>query len=165
MALMMVQHLSGGAWGIFRRIFEASSRTLPLMLVLFLPVVLGIQALYPWAHADLVQSIEVLRHRQPYLNATFWIIRAAVYFAGWIAISMTLNRWSQRQDSGEVGVNLPIQKLCGFGLVSRMMAKLRSSRPLLKELNRGGSRLGRGWPRSAPKGRPRNPGEPKPPRL
>src|SRR5688572_28128144 len=26
MALMMIQHLSGGAWGVFRRIFEASSR-------------------------------------------------------------------------------------------------------------------------------------------
>ena len=37
MALMMIQHLSGGAWGVFRRIFEASSRTLPLMAVLFLP--------------------------------------------------------------------------------------------------------------------------------
>ena len=40
MALMMIQHVSGGAWGIFRRIFEASSRTLPLMAVLFLPVLL-----------------------------------------------------------------------------------------------------------------------------
>src|SRR5918999_5027479 len=42
MALMMVQHLSGGAWGIFRRIFEASSRTLPLLVILFIPVVLGL---------------------------------------------------------------------------------------------------------------------------
>ena len=39
MALVMIQHLSGGAWGVFRRIFEASSRTLPLLAVLFLPVV------------------------------------------------------------------------------------------------------------------------------
>ena len=41
MALLMIQHLSGGAWGIFRRVFEASSRTLPLMALLFLPIVLG----------------------------------------------------------------------------------------------------------------------------
>ena len=38
LALMMIQHLSGGVWGVFRRIFEASSRTLPLLAVLFLPV-------------------------------------------------------------------------------------------------------------------------------
>ncbi len=31
LALMMIQHLSGGVWGVFRRIFEASSRTLPLL--------------------------------------------------------------------------------------------------------------------------------------
>ena len=38
LALMMIQHLSGGSWGVFRRIFEASSRTLPLMALLFVPV-------------------------------------------------------------------------------------------------------------------------------
>ena len=38
LALMMIQHLSGGVWGVFRRIFEASSRTLPLLAVLFVPV-------------------------------------------------------------------------------------------------------------------------------
>ena len=51
---MMIQHLSGGTWGIFRRIFEASSRTLPLLRVLFIPVLLGMTTLYPWTHADLV---------------------------------------------------------------------------------------------------------------
>ncbi len=45
MALMMVQHLSGGAWGVFRRIFEASSRTLPLMALLFVPVLFGMGSL------------------------------------------------------------------------------------------------------------------------
>ena len=56
MALLMIQHLSGGAWGVFRRVFEASSRTLPLMALLFLPIVLGMGTLYPWTHADLVAA-------------------------------------------------------------------------------------------------------------
>src|SRR5690348_8000836 len=34
LAMMMIQHLSGGQWGIFRRVFEASSRVLPVCLVL-----------------------------------------------------------------------------------------------------------------------------------
>ena len=50
MALAMIQHLSGGSWGIFRRVFEASSRTLPLLALLFLPVVLGMGSLYTWTH-------------------------------------------------------------------------------------------------------------------
>src|SRR5262245_45181821 len=65
MALLMIQHLTGGAWGVFRRIFEASSRTLPLMALLFIPILLGLHALYPWTHPDLIQADEVLRHRVP----------------------------------------------------------------------------------------------------
>ena len=39
MALLMVQHLSGGVWGIvLRRPFEAAVRTIPFMAVLFVPI-------------------------------------------------------------------------------------------------------------------------------
>jgi hypothetical protein len=47
MAMVMIQHLSGGVWGVFRRVFEASSRTLPILVVLFVPVLLGVGSLYP----------------------------------------------------------------------------------------------------------------------
>jgi hypothetical protein len=117
MAAMMVQHLTGGAWGVFRRIFEASSRTLPLLAILFVPVALGIGTLYPWSHPDHVAADEILRHRAPYLNTMFWMGRAVFFFAGWIGLSMVLNRLSRRQDSGDVSVNLPLQRWCGFGIV------------------------------------------------
>ncbi len=117
MALMMVQHLSGGQWGVFRRIFEASSRTLPLLVVLFIPIAVGIHALYPWSHPDLVQADEVLQHKAPYLNTAFFFIRAAIYFIGWIGLARLLNNWSLRQDAGDVAVNLKIQRLSGAGLV------------------------------------------------
>ena len=65
MALLMIQHLSGGAWGVFRRIFEASSRTLPLLALLFLPIVLGMGTLYPWTHADLVRRTRSSGTRRP----------------------------------------------------------------------------------------------------
>ncbi len=117
MGLMMIQHLSGGAWGVFRRIFEASTRTLPLMVVLFLPVVLGMTSLYPWTNPELVAGDEILRHRAPYLNSGFFLLRAAIYFGGWIFIAMTINRLSKRQDDGDVSVNTTIQRLSGFGLV------------------------------------------------
>jgi hypothetical protein len=113
----MVQHLTGGAWGVFRRIFEASSRTLPLLAILFVPVALGIGTLYPWSHPDHVAADEILRHRAPYLNTMFWMGRAVFFFAGWIGLSMVLNRLSRRQDSGDVSVNLPLQRWCGFGIV------------------------------------------------
>jgi hypothetical protein len=116
-ALMMIQHLSGGTWGIFRRIFEASSRTLPLLAILFLPIVFGMHELYPWTHADLVEHDHVLQQKAPYLNTGFFLVRAAIYFASWIALSMVLNKLSLRQDSGDASVNMPIQRISGAGLV------------------------------------------------
>src|SRR5688500_17810151 len=117
LGLLMIQHLSGGAWGIFRRIFEASSRTLPLMALLFLPIVLGRGSLYPWTNADLVQQDEVLRHKAIYLNTGFFLVRALVYFGGWIALAWTLARLSRRQDEGDMSVNLRIQHVSGAGIV------------------------------------------------
>jgi len=116
MALMMIQHLSGGTWGVFRRVFEASARTLPLMAALFIPVIAGMTYLYPWTHDDLVKGDEIMRHKALYLNTGFFLARAFVYFAGWTAIAWTLTAWSKKQDEGDMTVNLPIQRLSGFGI-------------------------------------------------
>jgi len=43
MAFLMIQHLTGGMWGmVIRRPLEAAIKVLPLMLILFAPVVVGI---------------------------------------------------------------------------------------------------------------------------
>jgi hypothetical protein len=122
LALMMIQHLSGGAWGVFRRIFEASSRTLPLLMILFLPVLLGLDSLYPWRSDALVRTDHVVEHRHAYLNTGFFIARAVIYFAGWWGLSFLLNKWSQQQDNGDVAVNLRLQRLSAAGLVFYALA-------------------------------------------
>src|SRR6266481_8755188 len=51
LALLMLQHLTGGAWGlIIRRVLEAATRTLPLILLLFIPVVVGLNQIYSWTN-------------------------------------------------------------------------------------------------------------------
>ena len=117
MALMMVQHLSGGTWGVFRRIFEASSRTIPLLFVLFIPAFFGMGTLFTWTHPEHVQADEILRHKSLYLNVPFFIIRAIFYFAVWAGLAWILNRLSARQDTGDVSVNMSIQRWSGAGLV------------------------------------------------
>ena len=100
---LMLHHMTGGQWGLVsRRVFEASSRTLPIVALFFLPVVLGIPAVFEWSHEDVVQSNAVLRQKAPYLNVTFFIIRAVVYFAFWLMCVVLLNRWSAAQDRGTV---------------------------------------------------------------
>jgi len=119
MGLMMIHHLSGGAWGmVVRRVWEASSRTLPLLTVLFIPVVLGMNRLYPWTHAELMQGDEILRHKAAtYLNPTFFIARAAFYFIGWNLIAWRMTTLSRAQDEGNVDATRSMQWLSGGGLV------------------------------------------------
>jgi hypothetical protein len=118
LALAMVHHLSGGAWGVvIRRILEASSRTLPFMAVLFLPLVFGIHDLYEWSHADAVAQDPILQHKAPYLNTPFFLVRAAIYFLAWSALAYLLSSWSLAQDRGDVAKGVWMQRLSGGGLV------------------------------------------------
>jgi len=118
MGLMMIHHLSGGAWGmVVRRVWEASSRTLPLLTILFIPVVLGLNRLYPWTHTELMQGDEILRHKATYLNPTFFLARAAIYFIGWNLIAWRMTALSRAQDEGDVTATRSMQKLSGGGLV------------------------------------------------
>ena len=119
LALSMVHHLSGGAWGVVtRRVFEAASRTLPFMAILFLPLAFGVGELYLWANPDEVAKDAILQHKAPYLNVPFFFIRAALYFAIWSGMAYLLSKWSLEQErDGERGQSLRMQRLSGGGLV------------------------------------------------
>ncbi len=106
MAMVMVQYLTGGAWGILiRRPLESAAQTLPLLAVLFLPIVFGIPSLYQWAHADIVRQSEELLHRSGYMNPAMFILRAVIYFSIWMVLIYLLSKWSVQQDR-EPGVLL-----------------------------------------------------------
>src|SRR6187431_2455124 len=74
MAVLMVQYLSGGAWGLVaRRILEASTKTLPLMAVLFIPIYLQRETLYPWARPEAVNDA-IIQTKAAYLNSNFFAL-------------------------------------------------------------------------------------------
>ena len=60
LAFSMIHHLTGGGWGlVIRRLFEAATRTLPLLLLLGLPLFfLGLPELYVWARPDVMAHDE-----------------------------------------------------------------------------------------------------------
>jgi hypothetical protein len=101
MAVTMIHHLSGGGWGLVaRRPLEAAARTLPLLALAFVPIaIFGLEPLYLWARPDVVAQDPVLQWKRPYLNETFFLARAAFYFAVWLGLSFALNRWSREQDA------------------------------------------------------------------
>src|SRR5581483_7621722 len=99
LALLMLQHLTGGVWGlIIRRVLEASTRTLPLMVILFVPIIIGLKSLYPWTDTAFMHQTEALAQKISFLNPGFFIIRAAIYFAFWSACAGLLNWFSLLQD-------------------------------------------------------------------
>lgn len=118
-ALVMVQHLSGGNWGVLtRRLLEAGMMTLPLLAVLFIPILFGMHALYPWTSPHVVATDRMVRDKTLYLNETFFIVRYVCYFVIWIAIAFVLRKWSIEQDRNPTAaLGRKLQRLSGGGLV------------------------------------------------
>jgi hypothetical protein len=117
LALLMVQHLTGGNWAlVIRRILEAGSRTLPLMAVAALPLLFGMKTLYVWSQPGQTDPVIVAKHL--YLNPEFFIARTVLYFAIWLALAYVLNNLSRREDeTGHPHVWERLEGLSGIGLV------------------------------------------------
>jgi hypothetical protein len=119
LALLQLQYVTGGAWGVMiRRIAEAVTRTLPLFVVLFLPIWIGVPKLYEWSHPQFMNADTVLKQKAKYLNLPFFTGRALLYFAGWLIIAYLLNRWSALQDeTGDPVYRRKMESLSAFGLI------------------------------------------------
>jgi hypothetical protein len=100
LAILQLHHMTGGRWGLpIRRILEAGTRTIPAMTVVFLPILLGIKKLYPWAANPEILGDEATDHfRRLWLQPGFFIVRAVIYFAIWNLLAFLLNKWSAEQD-------------------------------------------------------------------
>ncbi|MBV9859386.1 MAG: hypothetical protein JO038_04695 [Alphaproteobacteria bacterium] len=86
-ALMLLQahDLTGGSWGVAARpALTAISAMMPLNALAFLPVCFGLAQLYPWATLQ--------PERNFYLTPSFFLLRMAVYFALWLALTVLASR-------------------------------------------------------------------------
>lgn len=96
---LILHNMTGGQWGFaLQRVLEAGARTVPLMALLFLPLLFGFSALYPWSTAQDQAGEIFFLPQSSYLNVPFIIIRAVIYFAVWTALALMLTRWSYRSD-------------------------------------------------------------------
>ncbi len=122
MAILMLYHLVGGAWGtVIRRTLESGMMTLPMMAVLFIPILLHLPRLYFWARPDVLADPKtdhkIVEIAHSYLNFNGILVRYVVYFAIWIAMAYFLNRWSTEQDSTAGQSTLRFRALSSIGLV------------------------------------------------
>ena len=124
MAILMIRHLTGGGWGmVIRRILGAAMRTVPLLALLFIPVILGIHKLYIWARPlDQVADKHLREHleniTQTYLTTNGFILRAVFYFAIWNLLSLLLSMWSRQTDRAGAPDNTSrFKAVAGPGLI------------------------------------------------
>src|SRR5215213_28444 len=90
LGILLLQYLTGGAWGVvIRRTLEAGTRTLPVLAIMFLPLLLGVTRLYEWTH---LHDDPIIQHRGWYMTPTGWIIRSIIYFVLFGIMIYYLNR-------------------------------------------------------------------------
>jgi hypothetical protein len=114
----MLHFLTGGSGGlVIRRPLEAGAATVPLLALLYLPLAFGVSWLYPWARVAATGHQGAIEH-SPYLTTSFFWIRAAIYFAIWIAMAAVWTGLSLRQDSAaDPAPSRRLQGLSGPGAV------------------------------------------------
>jgi hypothetical protein len=83
MANLMVHTLTHGRWGVpLRPPLVAAVRLLPLVALLFLPVLIGYRRIFPWAGGEAAAE-----HAAWWLNAPFFLARSVAYLAIWNALA------------------------------------------------------------------------------
>lgn len=122
LGLLMLQHLTAGHWGIIiRRSLESATRTLPLLVILFLPIALfGMKYLYAaWLSPEALQKEPLSEFQQHYLTTGWFLARAAVYFAVWLTLMFIFNVWSKQQDTnrGDRALRRRFKMLAGPGII------------------------------------------------
>ncbi|MEZ4618498.1 MAG: hypothetical protein R2867_23695 [Caldilineaceae bacterium] len=90
----MLHHLVGGRWSsLIRRIMETGAMTLPLMAMLFLPLLFGLTSLYPWLNSEQVAESALLQEKRAISTCP----------SSWSAPSSTLrsgSRWRRCSTAG-----------------------------------------------------------------
>jgi hypothetical protein len=114
-----IAHTTNATWMVvLRRRAEDVTAALPLLAILFLPVLAGMRTLYPWAGPESgwdAAMRDAVLPKAAYLNVPFFVLRAALYLASWVVVAELLRRLSRSLRADAAGkqrsisaVSLPI---------------------------------------------------------
>jgi hypothetical protein len=114
LVMLMLQYVTGGKWGLLlRRPLEAMTRTLPLVAVMFIPIVVFGKYLYQWIlYPDAASTNNAYLHhlitheqaltadfKRPMLNPHALIVESCIIFAVLFLFMFLLNKWSLDRDA------------------------------------------------------------------
>jgi hypothetical protein len=114
LCILMLQYVSGGKWGLLlRRPLEAMTRTLPLIAVLFIPIIALGRHLYQWMAYPTQESTQgafaqgiidkeqalTANFKRPMLNPSMLIVESVGIFAILLLFMYLLNKWSLQREA------------------------------------------------------------------
>jgi hypothetical protein len=117
LGILMLGYLTGGAWSIvIRRICEAAARTLPLVVILFVPLAVGVMLHTFMEFTHLPPDDHVMHHRGVFMAPWFWVVRSVIYFVLFGFMAYLLTGWGEKQDrtDGLVGAERLMDKASRF---------------------------------------------------
>jgi len=116
---VMVLFVCKAGWAVaLRRVIENIMSTLPVFIVLFIPIWLGRHELYSWTDPAEVAKNPVLQGKSGYLNDSFFLIRALIYFVCWSGLAVYLSGQSQKQDeTGDERITRRLQGVSAPGII------------------------------------------------
>ncbi len=140
MTLLMLAYVTSASWGlVLRRIFQAATRTWPMMAILFCPVAASLfmtfehdatthcESPFWWVQdADQIEFaaknipvIEEIQHRQSlFLNIPRFLITAAVIFTIYGLMMRGLNKWAPKaEDEGDEESKMKLKTLSAPGIL------------------------------------------------
>ena len=114
-----IQHVTRASWSVVvRRLAEVMAANLIWLALLSIPLLLLAPKLLPWLSGHGHITAELLEHKRPYLNLTFFYIRWVAYFAIWIGYALFFWRKSLQQDeSGDPQISLSLERKSGLALM------------------------------------------------
>jgi hypothetical protein len=118
--VLTMQFLTGGLWGLaLRNLALAALATVPLVGLLFLPVLFGMREIYSWANGALGET-GAYHHKAQWLNIPFFTARSIFYLALLVTIALLLRRWSLAQSNAKI-VPTRIRTLSATGLIAYVL--------------------------------------------
>jgi hypothetical protein len=123
LAFGILHYLTGGRWGVrLERILQSGMGTLPLMLLLFIPIWMNMQDLYPWSRPGAMES--ALMHKKEFwLNSNGWTLRIFIYFAIWLGCAWLLTSRGKKKDAtGDKNADSGVRFLAGPMIILHVLA-------------------------------------------
>ena len=125
-AINMLNHVSGGYWGVsLRRVLEASGRTLPYFVILFLPIAFfGIGEIYHWAEPGITDPASanydaLIAYKAEYLlTEGYFIGYSLAILVIWTVLAFAVSVFSKRyEESGLESHRVNMQRVSAAGLI------------------------------------------------